>query len=682
VKDTTWSIYIGCIIVACAGIAAFGNSVFAAFVLDDRVAVIDNLSLRRLWPIQDALFAERESPLAGRPLVNVSLALNYAMAGLDPRLYHAVNVAIHVGCAVLLALVIYRTCQLARIRPRVPEPAWLATACALLWAVHPLNSEAVDYVTQRTELMMAAAFLLTLYLSLRAADGTRPWIWQCGAVLACACGMACKESMVTAPIVVLLFDRAFLYDSFRDAVRVRWRLYLGLASTWIVLAALMWTGPRMHSTGFSTGVGAWTYLLNQSEMILRYLQLSVWPSSLVAAYGYPRMLTMHDVWLPMLLVGGLAVASVALFLRRPGLGFLGLWVFITLAPTSSIVPIATEVGAERRMYLPLAGLVVGAVLLAWRIAGRLARLDSTRHLRVASGTLVFSIAAIFTAVSFVRGREYESEVLLTTHLLERWPTGHSHALLAVALTDAGRRDEALAHLRLAVEGDPRARFPLGSALFDRHKYDEANREFEEFVRLEPALAEVVDARDAMGVIASIKGDPGTAETHFRAALAMNPGRAGARVHLADTLLAQSRFVEAIKEYRSYLRLKPADDQAVTSLGVALLGAGSTGADATFQRALTLNPQNERANRTLAAVYVQRGDYIDAAAYARRAVQLAPDDALAHDILGVSLAFQSKLDEALAEFEQATRLNPGDVSIREHYQTTLQDARRRAATGAR
>ncbi len=683
-----WRWWISCLFIAGAGVAAFGNSVFAPFVLDDHVAIVDNPSLRHLWPIRDALFAERESPLAGRPLVNLSFALNYAFDGINPRLYHAVNIGLHLVCALLLFALIDRTCRLPRVRPYVPRPTWMATTCALVWAVHPLNSEAVDYVTQRTELMMSAAFLLVLYAGVRAADAKHPRVWQTSALLACACGMACKESMVTAPLIVLLYDRAYLFDSWVDAVRARWRFYLGLAATWLLLVALMWTGPRIHSTGFSTGVSAWTYLLNQSVMITRYLRLAVWPSPLVAAYGYPRLVTLHEVWPAMALVGGLAAVGLVLFVRMPQLGFLALAVFITLAPTSSVVPIATEVGAERRMYVPLAALVVGAVLFAGWI-GRWLLLAANRHAsprvaRHAASALVVLVAGTCIVLSFRRGQEYQSELLLTSRLVERWPTGRSHALLADALTTAGRREEALIHLRQAVGDDPRARYLLGAALFNARQLDDAQRELEAFVRLEPTLVEVVDATDALGSIASMHGQPQAAEAKYRAALAMNPGHASARVHLADVLLNQHRFVEAAREYQTYLRLRPTDDEAVTNLGVALLGAGSNEdeAEAVFRRALLLNAENQKANRTLGALLAQRGHYDEASSYARRAVQLAPNDGLAHDLLGVALAFQSQSAAALAEFEQAIRLSPGDPSIREHYQVTLQESRRRAAPTTR
>src|SRR5439155_17727388 len=220
--------------------------------------------------------------------------------------------------------------------------------------------------TQRTESMMALFYLLTLFLVARPFQGRvrgpeRPAPHlrypHAFAIGACALGMACKESMVTAPVMVVLYDRVFLFDSITQAFRSRWALYGGLAATWIVLAAVNWSGSRVHSAGFSTGISPWTYLLNQAVMIVRYLRLAIWPRSLVLAYGTPQPVTLVDVLPYALVVLALLAATAVALWRRPALGFLGAWFFVTLAPTSTIVPIATEVGAERRMYLPLVAVV-------------------------------------------------------------------------------------------------------------------------------------------------------------------------------------------------------------------------------------------------------------------------------------------------------------------------------------
>jgi protein O-mannosyl-transferase len=167
---------------------------------------------------------------------------------------------------------------------------------------------------------------------------------------------------VTVPAMVVMYDRVFIFKSMKDAIRARWRLYGGLAVTWGVLGLLLASGPRIHSAGFSAGVSPWTYLLNQTVMMVRYLRLAVWPDSLVVNYGWPLPLTLADVLPQALMVVALLGATIAALIRRPPLGFLGASFFITLSPTSSVVPIATEVGAERRMYLPLIPLVVLAVV--------------------------------------------------------------------------------------------------------------------------------------------------------------------------------------------------------------------------------------------------------------------------------------------------------------------------------
>jgi hypothetical protein len=119
----------------------------------------------------------------------------------------------------------------------------LAWVCALVWMVHPLQTEVVDYLTERTESMMGMFYLLTLYFSVRG--------WPILAVLSCGLGMASKESMVTAPLLVVAYDRVYRFDSLKQAFRARKRLYLGLAATWLVLAALNWSGPRAAVGGFS-----------------------------------------------------------------------------------------------------------------------------------------------------------------------------------------------------------------------------------------------------------------------------------------------------------------------------------------------------------------------------------------------------------------------------------------------
>ncbi len=192
--------------------------------------------------------------------------------------------------------------------------------------------------------------------------------------------MAAKESMAVAPLIVVLYDRAFEFPSIREAIRARGYFYAGLAATWIELGAFLWQQPR-STAGLFTAVDPWTYLLNQSQMLVVYLRLSVWPDPLILDYGLPRALAIRDVLPEALVVVLLLIASGIALARWPRIGFLAAAFFLTLAPTSSVIPIASEVAAERRMYLPFAALAtLAAVAGRWlvdRVAARMRRESRT-----------------------------------------------------------------------------------------------------------------------------------------------------------------------------------------------------------------------------------------------------------------------------------------------------------------
>src|SRR5262249_48601006 len=154
----------------------------------------------------------------------------------------------------------------------------------------------VTYVSARSEGLVSLAYLSVLWASLRAHDAKHRLAWSAAAVAACAIGMATKETMVTAPVLVVLFDRAFGYSSFGAAMRDRHRLYSCLAATWIVLAAVSWSAPRAASAGFDVGVSPGTYLLNQGPVLTDYLRTAFWPVHLVFTYGEPVPLDVVDAW--------------------------------------------------------------------------------------------------------------------------------------------------------------------------------------------------------------------------------------------------------------------------------------------------------------------------------------------------------------------------------------------------
>ena len=319
------------------GIATYANSLHGPFIFDDLSAISDNTHVQRLAPIGtllDGLFAtEPETPLIGRPVVALTVAVNHAIGGDNVAGYHAVNIAVHLLAALLLFAIIRRTCLLPSMRDRFAAAAeHLAFAVALLCLVHPLQTEVVNYITQRTESIMGLCYLATLYAAIRAHDSPRRTMWLVLAVLAAALGMASKEVMVTVPAVVLLYDYAFLRTgTVADLLRRRWPLYAGLCATWVVLAALMLHAPRAGTVGGDLGVSPWTYLLNQFDVVARYARLIVWPTGLLLDYGEPvKTITFADVALDAMCVVLLIAGAVVLLVRAPRAGFAAVAALILL----------------------------------------------------------------------------------------------------------------------------------------------------------------------------------------------------------------------------------------------------------------------------------------------------------------------------------------------------------------
>jgi tetratricopeptide (TPR) repeat protein len=507
----------------------------------------------------------------------------------------------------------------------------------------------VTYITQRTESLMGLCFVLTLYASLRSQRGStmddrRPSTnargalsydegrWTIVSVFACALGMGVKESMVTAPIMVMLFDRTFLFSSFRAAITARWRLYLGLALTWLILAWQLASTPRAGSAGFSTGISVWSYLLNQSVIVTRYLRLAVWPADLVINYGPPLPYTLVDVLPHASLLVAVLVLTLAAIRWNAAVAFLGGWFFITLAPSSSFVPIATEVGAERRMYLPLMAIVAGIVCLYKAIAVRQRVSGSFAMVALAC------MAIVLGGLTIARNVEHQSWMTLAQTTLDRWPTDVAHAAVGSELSRLRRDEEALPLLRIGARSDVRARYNLGITLFNVHRYDEAIRELEVLVAEHPMREEAPWARRVMGhAHARLRRWP-DAIAQLRMTLAMSPHDAEARTLLVDAHnsygidFAQSqKYIEAIAEFRSALAVDPRNASAQYNLATALFDS----------------------------------EQLDAAfAEADRAVALNPTNADAHHLLGKLLALQGRLGESITRLETAVKLRPQDPVIRE------------------
>jgi len=595
-----------------AGIAAYANSFSGPFIFDDASSIPDNPHIRRLWPLWQVMSAPPQSTIAGRPLVCLSLALNYALDGLNVRGYHAFNLAIHLLSALLLSGIVRRTLLNPVFGGRFEQAApWLAAASATIWMIHPLQTEAVTYIVQRTELLVGFFYLLTSYCAIRAWAGHRPRPWFAAAVVSCALGMASKESMATAPLVVLLYDRAFVSASFSASLRRHWALYAALAMTWLIVGLVVLTGPRNETVGFSLGVNPFDYLRTQAGVIVWYLRLCLWPHPLVISYSdWPLATSIREVRPQALLVLGLLATTAWALWRRPALGFLGAWFFLILAPTSSFVPIVTEFAAERRMYLPLAAVVVLAAIGGYRL---LAGASNRLALRTwapgwIGGGLVIVLATLLGSLTAARNRDYRSELAIWSDAVAKRPRNAlAHSTLGAVLRELRRDDEAIAHYTEALRLKPgyaEAHYNMANALADQEKLDQAIEHYREALRLTPDYPE---GHSNLGVVLLNQGRLDEARHHFAEAVRLKPDYMEARVNLALALTRLGRTKEAIDQFTQVLRVSPDNAGAHWGLARALASQNRIQeAVGEYREVLRLDPGHADARNELNAILRSKG----------------------------------------------------------------------------
>jgi tetratricopeptide (TPR) repeat protein len=754
-----WSALAVAAVLILAALGAYWNSCNVPFLLDDQWTITNNPSIRHLGRMGDVWSPPSTGTTAARPLLNLTYALNYAGGGLSVRGYHMVNLLIHICGGLTLLGIVRRTLLLPGLRHRYGEVALpLAAFAALLWTLHPLQTEAVTYISQRAESLTGLFYLLTLYCFIRsdvgrgrrtppsekagcqtvapggarygdpalqqsAIGGSNGWLGL--SVTACLCGMATKQVMVTAPLLVLLYDRAFVSGSFRAALANRRWYFVSLATTWLLLGLLMHhSSLAAISVGFQSGVSWPAYALTELRVVTEYLKLAFWPHPLVFDYGTEILATDPLKMAPYALIIVAILIGVAFAWRRwPMAGFLGCWFFLILAPTSTVVPIAEQPMAESRMYLPLAAVVVLVTLGGYMLLSRkmLASREeffatkrhkkpkvsavtcvapigareslagvNTRFLRIFAAnrighfqslnstgnwyyTVLGLVAVGLGALTIQRNHDYRSELSIWEDTLTRQPhTSRGHSSLGMALASiSGRLPDAIAHYKEALRINPTyadAHNNLANALAQTPGQSaEAVAHYEEALRLKPNLAE---AHNNLAIaLAAMPGRLTEAIAHYEAALRSNPDYAEAHYNLAIVLAKMpGRLAEAIAHYEEAVRLKPDFAGAHHNLGMALAQMPGRLPDAIahYEEALRIRPDYADAHNNLAVALAQiPGRLPEAIAHYEAALRLKPDYAEAHNNLAVAYAETGRLEAAIGHAAIAARLNPASPAIRDN-----------------
>lgn len=580
-------------LIVLAAIAAYANSLRAPFIFDDEPAIVENLSIRHLSPLSDVLLPPaRAGSAAGRPLVNLSFALNYAADGLNPRGYHLANLFLHALAGLVLFGILRRTfLQPAFQRPEQNAFALAtATAIAAIWVAHPLQTESVTCAVHRAEVLGGLFYLCTVYAAIRALEPDRARTWNLVSAAACLAGVASKETVATAPLIVVAYDWIFGPRDFRSCWRQRWPLYLSLALAWLPLGWLMASSDhRAGAAGFGLGVSAGEYFLTQAQAVAHYLRLAFWPEPLVLDYGTATVKGLRAVLIPALGLSLLAIGTIFAAIRRRPVAFAGLWFFAILAPSSSFVPLITQTMAEHRMYLSLAAVI--AVVLV------------TLSPRLSRGAWTAGVLGVWIALGILtvrRNAQYQSAVRIWSDTVTKVPANsRAHAHLAQAFAAANRWDEALAEYRASLLLLPNAgiAYNVGLIYLQRGQIPEAAAALGQAVKLDPLYP---GAQSNLGTALLQLGQIPEAIQCFESALRAQPDYAPARYNLANLLARTGRLAEAIPHFAAAAKLAPERADALRHLADALFDAGRTAeAIPHYEKLLKIFPQDPEIARNLA-----------------------------------------------------------------------------------
>lgn len=578
-------------IIALAFLAAltsviYSNVLHGPFIYDDWIYIARNPQIRDaalLWP---------PTP---RYLTYLSFAANYAAGGLDTFGFHLVNVAIHI----INSALVFAICLLLFETPAVKDKGVgrLALPAALiasfLFATHPVQTQAVSYMTQRFASLAAMFYLLSLasYLKWRTAQGKWRAFFYAAALVSALAAQLSKETGFTLPAVIVLVELVFFRG---PSLLARLRPLVPFVLAMLVVPALLF-GPELlsqapgplvpeyGSSGFTRSlqlrdldaVSRHDYMATQFRVMVTYFRLLVAPVGQTIDYDYPLYTSFLDPAIALsaifvIAVFGLGVVLMARGRRSPGLSLLAgfgiVFFFMAISIESSVIPII-DVIYEHRLYLPSAG---AAIFAGAALTAAFERLRQRLGLRAAP--LAWAVAATvilavpLSAATWSRNDVWKDEAVFWRDAVAKSPEkARVRNNLGFILYRKGHRAEGMAEFRRAAELEPMfadARFNLGTAYKDLGLMEEAIREFETAVRYQPWRK---SARNNLGLSYYVVGRYDEAVEQFEAILKASPDDYTSRNSLGLALWKAGRPNEAAAEFRAAISINPGYEDAVDNL---------------------------------------------------------------------------------------------------------------------
>jgi Flp pilus assembly protein TadD len=548
----------------------YTETLTSPFIFDDISNIRDNPHIRiPFLSFKNLAWAGFQSPLANRPVANISFALNYYFHGYNLVGFHVVNILIHIASGFFLYFLVKATIRTPALRARYAELSWIPFFTAFIWLVHPLQTQSVTYLVQRMNSMAAMFYVLSmlLYVKFRLSAGRRAkWPFLSGCILAGLLAFGSKEISATLPGFIILYEWYFFQGLSRQwAKRHIWTLAgIGVLIIGISLAYLgseLWA--RILNDYNSRDFTLTQRVLTQFRVIIFYISLLIWPQpsrlNLDHDFALSYSLTNPMTTLLSLTIIIVLILLAILFAKRESLiSFCILWFFGNLVIESSIIGL--ELVFEHRNYLPSMLAILLLVTLVFRY------LKSTWLSVVA----LCVMGTLFTVWTFERNNVWSDEISLYRDCVAKAPgKARTYNNLGAALLRGGNLAEAAEQFKTALKIKPDyvdAHYNLGYALSRQGNLDAGIYHFDETLRLDPKN---LKALNNLGVVLALQGRYGEAVNYFGAALKLNPRDVEIHNNIGISLKGMGKPDDAAKHFARAQALDPRHADARNSLGILL-----------------------------------------------------------------------------------------------------------------
>ena len=642
----------------------YGNSLKNEFVFDDIPLVVKNYQIRQLNNIPSLLGLGGAGSFY-RPLRIVSYAIDYRLFKLNPPGYHLSNIIYHALTAFLVFLTLLRLSDNVRI----------ALIAALLFAVHPVQTDSVTYIAGRRDILSALFYLLGFYLFIRYRKA--PSFLLLGAILfSYVLAISSKEMAVTFPAL------CFFYDCMENCAAFSTTQKAASVSPGKRIAASMLSMGRhqfIFYAIFLAGACAFAYykiavvppslrqeyyggtvannFLTVSRIIIYYLKLLLFPIALNADYSYnafPVTTSLLDfkAWASVLALCILFWAGSKAFRHNRLVTLCLAWFFITLLPVCHIIP-HHELMAEHYLYLPSIGLffLAGITLDRW-----LTKKHPSAFVLIA-GLLIL----LLSVRTVVRNQDWRNALTLWEKTVQTAPNcARAWNNLSVEYYRKGELTKAQDSCQRSFSIKPDFPDPyhnLGNIYAEKQLFDRAIEYYKKAFSLcrKGGGKEIINS---WGIACRSMGDLKTAQDLFWYALFLDPWYAEARSNISTVFLAEGNYDRAIDNIKKAINLEPEVPEYRNNLGAVYRKKGQLQqAVKEFLIAIWIKPDFMEAHNNLGNVLKDQGKYDKAIEAFRRCIELKPDSAEVFTNLGIVYRKADRNQEAIDAFSQALEINP-------------------------